>query len=242
MNLLFGLLCSFGIIFAMIKHSNVALDAYINFEGLIVVLGGTITIFFMGNSFKSIKNVIKLCWNHIIKKRNHKKLAKELVEYSSKLERGIVPKDVRDPFVAQCMNWISVGVKGEELETLLDSATRNYMEKKYSAVSSLKKLTKYPPALGMIGTVFGIISIFRNLGSDGGAATIGLSLGVAMTATLYGLVVANFLISPLAELLHDEVLAEQQSLNMVTDTVRQWSEKENLFMIKENIQLYNKAS
>jgi chemotaxis protein MotA len=109
------------------------------------------------------------------------------------------------------------------------------------AVSAIGNLAKYPPALGMIGTVFGIISIFNGLNSELGQRDLGVNLAFAMTATMYGLVMSNFVISPVADFLLQAMQEEQSDLSMVVETVRMWSQKEGTFFIKENLELYHAA-
>ncbi len=52
------------------------------------------------------------------------------------------------------------------------------------------------PAMGMLGTVVGLIMLFGNV-SD--AASIGRAMAVALLTTLYGLVLANVIAGPIAQ-------------------------------------------
>jgi chemotaxis protein MotA len=52
------------------------------------------------------------------------------------------------------------------------------------------------PAMGMLGTVIGLILLFGNV-SD--AASIGRAMAVALLTTLYGLVLANLIAGPIAQ-------------------------------------------
>ena len=52
------------------------------------------------------------------------------------------------------------------------------------------------PAMGMLGTVIGLILLFGNV-SD--AASIGRAMAVALLTTLYGLVLANVIAGPIAQ-------------------------------------------
>jgi chemotaxis protein MotA len=73
-------------------------------------------------------------------------------------------------------------------------------------------LGKYPPALGMVGTVMGMIQLFSGLGANSGQNQIGLQLALAMTATFYGLLLSNFLLLPFADRL--EVKEERRRANL----------------------------
>jgi len=53
----------------------------------------------------------------------------------------------------------------------------------------------------MTGTVIGLVALFSNLNAES-RSMIGPSLALAMTATFYGLLLANALLLPLADRLH----------------------------------------
>lgn len=98
---------------------------------------------------------------------------------------------------------------GADMFIVLLSEKRNELEaKNVDVIHSLKNLSKYPPALGMVGTVMGMIDLFMTL--DKNQDRIGEALSVAMTATLLGLIISNFIISPLADRLHVKHLKEQR--------------------------------
>ena len=62
-----------------------------------------------------------------------------------------------------------------------------------------KSLGKYPPATGLIGTVMGMIALLGSLGQEGAESKVGSSMSVAMAATLYGVILANLIILPVAD-------------------------------------------
>ncbi|MGK5085343.1 MotA/TolQ/ExbB proton channel family protein [Bdellovibrionota bacterium FG-1] len=69
------------------------------------------------------------------------------------------------------------------------------------SVASLRNLAKYPPALGMTGTVIGLVSLFSSLTPES-RSQIGPNLALALTATFYGLILANVILMPLSDRLH----------------------------------------
>jgi chemotaxis protein MotA len=73
----------------------------------------------------------------------------------------------------------------------------------------MRNLSKYPPSLGMIGTVIGLVTLFSNLTPEN-QKNVGPSLALAMTATFYGLLLANGLLMPLADRLYVRHLAQVQ--------------------------------
>ena len=56
-------------------------------------------------------------------------------------------------------------------------------------------MAEYAPAFGMIGTVIGMILMLQNISDP---ESLGAGLSVALLTTLYGTIVANMLLGPLA--------------------------------------------
>jgi chemotaxis protein MotA len=74
------------------------------------------------------------------------------------------------------------------------------------------------PAFGLIGTLFGLVVLLRNLaGGDLGAIAPGL--GLAVQTTLYGAVLANVVALPLATRLHGYAVRRGRRLQMTVDGV-----------------------
>src|ERR1043166_102041 len=61
-------------------------------------------------------------------------------------------------------------------------------------------LSKLGPAFGMVGTITGMVSVFRNMSSD--ATNIGASMSMALLATLYGVAFGTGLAGPLGHYLN----------------------------------------
>src|SRR5690606_26967501 len=126
-------------------------------------------------------------------------------EFRSEFQALMKDRALRQPSVNPLINY-AAELWGQgidpELFIVLISQRRDELERGHAgAVQALRNLAKYPPALGMTGTVMGLVSLFSVLGIDDKAA-LGPSLALAMTATFFGLVTANCLVTPLADHLH----------------------------------------
>ncbi|MBC7662110.1 MAG: MotA/TolQ/ExbB proton channel family protein [Chitinophagaceae bacterium] len=75
--------------------------------------------------------------------------------------------------------------------------------------SAYRNLAKYPPALGMTGTVMGLVSLFSILG-DNNKTALGPALALAITATFFGLILSNCFVTPLADHLHIKHMQDEK--------------------------------
>jgi chemotaxis protein MotA len=121
-----------------------------------------------------------------------------------------------------------------ELFIVLLSEKKNELESKgIEVIHNLKNLSKYPPALGMVGTVLGMISLFSAL--DKNQERIGEALATAMSATLLGLILSNFLISPLADRLHVRHFKDKKTLTAIYEVLLLINSSEPFEIIEEEV-------
>lgn len=233
----------FAIVFAT-SHSGTAFANFINTEGLGIVIGGCISIFLTANRSRVIKSVAKLVWGQVFGSeiKKVKEVKETILRVSKSIEAGQRPGETGHELLNLGLSWIEAGLNEDQIDNLIIQYSKTKLSLMDEATNAVIHLGKYPPALGMVGTVFGIVGIFSSLGAEGAAETIGPSLAVAMTATLYGLVVANFIVQPMGELLAQSVDAESRVLNMCSEAIRLWHSKEAGFYIKEQMNLYEEAA
>lgn len=240
-NLLVGL----GLVFAVLTtaglHAKAEFSTFLNFEGIVVVIGGTIAIAILNSRFSDLVFLGKRFLSLMSTDDRKIVLREKLIQVTKQVERGSVPSKMGHEELDRALEWIGAGLKGKELEALLDGMVALKLEKLYASASVLQNLSKYPPALGMIGTVIGIVSIFQGLGQEAGQASLGGNLAVAMASTLYGLVLSNFFINPIAELLTQSIQKKEEELHLIVSTAKLWAERENSLYIQEHVELFNVA-
>jgi chemotaxis protein MotA len=69
------------------------------------------------------------------------------------------------------------------------------VQRHHKSASVLKKAAEFAPAMGLIGTLIGLVQMLGNLDDP---ASIGPSMAVALLTTFYGAVLANMVFSPMA--------------------------------------------
>ena len=122
-----------------------------------------------------------------------------------------------DPFLRAAICFATEGRDGEELEAVLVGEVRRYVAAGESARQVVLLLGKLFPAFGLIGTLIGLAHLLRNLGAATNLAAIGPGLGIAVTTTLYGAVLANVVVLPLATKLHTHLERRQSVMQMIID-------------------------
>jgi chemotaxis protein MotA len=103
-------------------------------------------------------------------------------------------------------------------------------------ISMLDALGGYGPAFGMVGTIIGMIHVLSAGSSD--PAHLTKAIGVAFTATLYGVASANLIFIPMATKLKNRLSIYRLEKEMVIEAVCAIRNGVNPKMLKEQLSSY----
>ncbi len=170
---------------------------YFQMHSLSIVGLGSLAILFLTTPTTILKCIFSSF--QLIKKREE-----SISDYSDIIRQLVTDKGglvhTHNPLLKYAQQLWEQGLPSELFIALLSEKRAELESKNIEAIHALKNLAKYPPALGMIGTVMGMIDLFSAL--DKNQAKIGIALSVTMTSTFLGLIISNIFISPLADRLH----------------------------------------
>lgn len=123
-------------------------------------------------------------------------------------------KELDDPFFKRSIMLIVDAVEAERVKELLVAEVESMADRHMDAMAIYDKGASFAPAFGMMGTLIGLVNMLKNLNiEEGGAATIGVSMGVALITTLYGVMFANMIFTPISKKLeirnNEEIIYRQ---------------------------------
>ncbi len=102
---------------------------------------------------------------------------------------------IADPDIAAAVAAIVDGGNPDRIAELLRQCRRVRTERAAAACEMWAAAAETAPAMGMVGTLIGLVAMFVKM-QDPGA--IGAAMAVALLATLYGALLANLVLSPIA--------------------------------------------
>ena len=91
-------------------------------------------------------------------------------------------------------------------------------------------LGDFSPAMGMIGTVIGLILLLANLTNF---ENLGPGMAIALLTTLYGLMLAHLIYLPVSRLIGDRRAQRAENLNLVADIMAKIARRRPLHEIRE---------
>ncbi len=179
--------------------------AFINGPSILIVIGGGFAASLAAfplkdflNGVKAIKKVFKPGLPDPLE------LIDFLVEATKKARKeGILALEAdidqfyeKDKILGNLMRMLIDGQSVEEIEANFENAISQEDQKLDTEVKVWDALGELFPAMGMIGTLIGLIQMLQNLSDP---AALGPGMAVAMITTLYGAILANVLCIPIAK-------------------------------------------
>ncbi len=177
--------------------------AYLNGPSVLIVIGGagaaTLTAYPLSRFLKlpsvSMKTIFARPTNSV-------ELIKQLVELAEVARRdGILALEnmtekIEDPFLVSGIQMAVDGTDPEVIQACMETELENLMERHDSGKGLLDSMGRYAPAFGMIGTLVGLVAMLSNMDDP---SAIGAGMAAALLTTLYGALLANIVLLPLAD-------------------------------------------
>ncbi len=195
----------------------------------LIVIGGTLAASFICFSFGKVFGLTKVFVRRMLgkSKRDYGLLIKEVSNLSSANRKGRQALEstingISDPFLrdaARILFWLDAEVPHDKLRRLLETRAETHFERYLDEASIFNVMAKFPPAFGLMGTTLGMIALLKSLGSADSKNQIGPSMAIALVATLYGIVISNFIFIPIAENLKIQTKEDLVARRMVVEGV-----------------------
>lgn len=143
--------------------------------------------------------------------------------------------EIADHFLAKAVRMIADGYDSSFIRETLERERDLHHHRYEVGVKVYKSIADCAPAMGMIGTLIGMVQMFSNMSDP---SKLGPSMAVALLATLYGAVLANFICAPVADKL--ELLLGKDEVNetLIIDGVLQVRENKSPAVIREMLLTY----
>ena len=215
-SVLIGLIATFSFVALGIVFYT-SLKAFINVPAFLIVIGGTlcvsITSFSPKDAFQSLFCTLRLIIGLEQKQTISPKLivrASDIVHTTSllTLQKNYMENLEKKSFWSDGLNLLIDGITGKECDQIMRTKMQNDYIAQMNTVSFLNKMAETAPAMGLIGTLIGLVQMLSTLSDP---STIGPAMAVAMLTTFYGAIFAYLFCQPLANRL--EQIAQKNLLS-----------------------------
>ncbi len=224
-----GLVLSFGLIGGAIAIGQS--DAqFFNMPSVLIVIFGTITatcISFTGFELSESGTVISRALFRPI--RNFSGLATSMMDLAViARKKGVLAlsmyetQTAKEPFLKHALGIVVDGYNAEDVRRILQQDIDLEEERQKRAAGILRRGSEVAPAMGLIGTLVGLVQMLANLEDP---ETIGPAMAVALLTTFYGAILGTVVLAPLAAKIEknasDDVTAKTMALRTSMSIIKQ---------------------
>ncbi len=214
-----GVISAFGLVFIAIFVGG-GIQLFINIPAVMIVVGGTLGATMINYPLRDVFGVFSVVKKALFtRKISTDELIKRFVGFAKKSRKeGILAlesdiKDVTNEFLKKGIQLSIDGLEPQEISDILETEVDFVRSRHQLGAEIFITMGTFSPALGMIGTLIGLIQMLQRLDDPG---TIGPAMAVALLTTFYGSIMANILCLPVAGKLKtrskEEVLSKEMTI------------------------------
>jgi chemotaxis protein MotA len=220
-NLVGLLICTILFFSGFFIHGNTGL--FLNLSGFLIVVGGTLGATFLSYNMERIEilfKVLKTAYGRPT--RNPGDIVKILVDLSVKqrIQGLLALQEDEDEtaivFLRQAIGLLVDGCSRDQIRDSLSAEMYFFRMRRDETRRVLQTMADVAPSFGLVGSVVGLIGM---LAGQGSSSVIMLTVPVALTSTLYGIVLANFIFLPFASKIRERTIQELFLQKIITEGV-----------------------
>ena len=228
---LIGLLAGFGLLTLAILLGDGSAN-FLNLPSVLVVIGGTFAVTLISFNFADVLRAIPVTFSVVFRRPRDASqaamLSVKLADEARKKGHLGLPRTmtgVRDePFLRKALELVADGTPTSEIERILENDMASISTREKGVAQILRRAAEVAPAMGLIGTLVGLVQMLNRLDSP---ADIGPAMALALLTTLYGAVLANMVLNPLATKIERHALDEATLNRLYAAAACSISRKEN---------------
>ncbi|OOE55007.1 MULTISPECIES: flagellar motor protein PomA [Salinivibrio] len=202
---------------AMLLGGNFGM--YVDLPSVLIVFGGSLFVVLMQYPMKQFFSSFKIAGKaFMFKADDPEDLIAKIIEMADAARKGgflaLEEMEVTNSFMQKGVDLLVDGHDADVVRTALNKDISLTDERHESGIGFFKAMADIGPAMGMIGTLIGLVAMLSNMDDP---KAIGPAMAVALLTTMYGALLANVFAIPIANKL--TLRKEQEKLNrrLITD-------------------------
>ncbi|NLC93429.1 MAG: motility protein A [Treponema sp.] len=222
--------------------SGGSLGGIIDIPSIIMTIGGSYFAIFIAAPLKKALGLFKIMGKAFkIPDFGEKNIVINMQALSEKARReGILAledglDDLEDPFMKMGLRLVVDGTDGNVIRAIMENEMNQCEARHMDWINIINQWAGFAPGFGMMGTVVGLIGMLNNLEDK---SSLGPNMAVALITTLYGSMMANWLITPFSQKLLAHNASEMKAKEMVIEGVLAIQAGENPRIMAQKLLTY----
>lgn len=240
MHVVLGTLIVVGTFLLAMQQRTMEFNGFMNLYAGILLGGVPIGLMFITYSFSTIWKALKGLGETFTGNpdQERERLAANLVAFGREVrrDRAVAASNILEresnPVFQRLGRHVLEGTSPEEIESDAVILGRQVMEKNRRAEKVLSSLGDFAPAMGMIGTVIGLIQMLAHMKDF---EKLGPGMAIALLTTFYGLLLAHLFYLPLSRMVADYGSKRTENLNLVIEGMLKLARRRPLNEIQDVI-------
>lgn len=240
-----GLLIAVGVVGIGLRLATDSPVIFLDYPSLFIVIGGSLASAAVSFQLNKIFVVFKIFFKRILGYTtvDYKSIIVEIIKIVESYRNGISlekqVEETKDYFLKDAMKMLSEGMLDEDRSLkLMRKRADNLLDQHTKEAQKIKVLSKYPPAFGMMGTTIGMVVLLSNLSNKDAIKMVGPSMAICLITTLYGLILTNVVLIPVAE----NLMAASREVHLknmiIVEGMRLLLKKDNPVAVAEELNTY----
>ena len=238
-----GILGAIGfVVVAMIQGGEIAM--FINVPSIFIVFGGSIFVVLSQYTIGQFLGAGKVAGKAFMFKIDPpESQIEKIVEMADAARKGgflaLEDAEIVNPFMQKGVDMLVDGHDVDVVRATLSKDISMTSERHDFGKSIFKGLGDVAPAMGMIGTLVGLVAMLSNMDDP---KSIGPAMAVALLTTLYGAMLANLICLPISVKLGHRADEEKLNQSLVLDGIIGIADGQNPRVIEGILKSYLAAS
>ena len=236
-----GIIGAFALmIFAIVSGSKI--HFFIDPQALMVVSGGTFGALMVHYPFRDVFNALSVGKHAFLHKESSpRQVIEKLIHLSTKARKeGLLAlesatNEVNDHFFAKGLQMAADGHEPETLQYTLNREIEFIEERHQNGADIFVALGQYSPAMGMVGTLIGLVQMLQNLEDP---SSIGPAMAMALLTTLYGSIMANVIFLPMSGKLRNRSNSEVLKKTLIVEGMKSIMAGENPRVMEQKLHAF----
>jgi chemotaxis protein MotA len=245
---LMGIVSAVGMVYFIVSGSKSG-SVFLDIHGIVIVLGGTLTVALLCFPFARLFNAIRIVVrkmlgnidNDYVKMIDVITTTSQVYRANPKAALEQIPADAHPFFREGIQMLVEYGFGADDLDNILQNSIDGKKKRDHDDVKVFHTISRFPPAFGLLGATVGMITLLQTLGEPGAQDRVGPAMATALVATFYGLLLANLVFIPISEKLQEVSSEDIVMRNLIKEGVLLIQEKRHPLLISEYLRSFLEA-
>lgn len=204
-----GIVGGLGTVYYVMSAGNLV-GIFINPLAAVLVIGGTVSSTLIAYPWDVVRHILPSLRYIFLSQKNSEADRQGLIDMitalAEKARRTSIDSlqddlhTIDNRFMAYGMQMVIDGLEPMVVKENLEKEILYSRQRSHKVSNAFNTMATLSPIFGLLGTLIGIVGILRNLTDP---STMGKAMAVGITATFYGIFLANFVFIPAATKLNE---------------------------------------